>query len=112
MGCFPHLQYRIRYREHKKLIFCLAESIYAFQGKLSPVLYCSIVEICVVPILLYGVEDWVLLPESIRMLECFQGFQGVIAKRIFKLPKWFTNTMAIAHGWNPPPLSLHYYIES
>ena len=76
-------------------------SIYAFQGKLSPVSCCSIVETCVLPILLYGVENWVLSPESIRMLECFQR---EIAKRILKLPKWYSNSAAIiALGWN----SLH-----
>ena len=67
-------------------------SIYAFQGKLSPVSCCSIVETCVLPILFYGVENWVLSPESIRILECFQG---EIAKRILNLPKWYSNTAAI-----------------
>ena len=28
------------------------------------------------------------------MFECFQGFQGVIAKRILKLPNWFANKVA------------------
>ena len=76
-------------------------SIYAFQGTLSPVSCCSIVETCILPILLYGVENWVLSPESIRMLE---SFQGEIAKRILQLPKWYSNTAAIvALGQN----SLH-----
>ena len=36
--------------------------------------------------------------ESLKKLECFQG---EIAKRILKLPKWFSNTAAcIALGWN------------
>ena len=61
----------------------------------------SIVETCILPILLYGVENWVLSPESIRMLE---SFQGEIAKRILQLPKWYSNTAAIvALGQN----SLH-----
>ena len=76
-------------------------SIYAFQSKLSPVSCCSIVETCILPILLYGVENWVLSPEAIRMLE---NFQGEMAKRILQLPKWYSNTAAIvALGWN----SLH-----
>ena len=76
-------------------------SIYAFQGKLSPASCCSIVETCVLPILLHGVENWALSPESIRMLECFQG---EIAKRILQLAKWYSNTAAIvALDWN----SLH-----
>ena len=73
-------------------------SIYAFQGKLSPVSCSSIVETCVLPILFYGVENWILSSESIQMLECFQG---EIAKRILELPKWYSNTAAIvALGWN------------
>ena len=36
--------------------------------------------------------------ESLKKLECFQG---EIAKRILKLPKWFSNTAAcIVLGWN------------
>ena len=58
-------------------------------------------ETCILPILLYGVENWVLSPESIRM---FESFQGEIAKRILQLPKWYSNTAAIvALGQN----SLH-----
>ena len=76
-------------------------SVYAFQGNLSPISCCSIVETCVIPILLYGIENWVMSPESIRMLECFQG---EVAKRILQLPKWYSNTAAsVALGWN----SLH-----
>lgn len=76
-------------------------SIYAFQSKLSPISCCSIVEACVLPILLYGVENWVMSPESLCILE---SFQGEIAKKILHLPKWYSNTAAIiALGWN----SLH-----
>ena len=76
-------------------------SAYAFQGKLSPVSSCSIVQSYVLPILLYGVKNWVMSPECVRKLECFQG---EMAKRIFQLPKWYSNTAAcIALGWN----SLH-----
>ena len=76
-------------------------SIYAFQGKLSPVSSCSIVQLCVLPILLYGVENWVMSTEAIKKLECFQA---EMAKRILQLPKWYSNTAAnVALGWN----SLH-----
>ena len=40
---------------------------------LSSISACSIVQSCILPILLYGVENWVVLPESIGKLECFQG---------------------------------------
>lgn len=91
---------QIRVQKARKAYFQFG-SIYAFQSKLSPISCGSIVETCVLPILLYGVENWVLSPESIRTLE---SFQGEIAKKILHLPKWYSNTAAIiALGWN----SLH-----
>ena len=91
---------RDRIKRARKAYFQFG-SVYAFQGKLSPISCCSIVETCVIPILLYGVENWVMSPESIRMLECFQG---EVAKRILQLPKWYSNTAAsVALDWN----SLH-----
>ena len=49
------------------------------------------------PVLLYGVENWLLCATSILKLE---SFQGELAKWILKLPKWFSNTAAkIALGW-------------
>ena len=59
-----------------------------FRAHLSPVSCCSVVETCILPILLYGVENWELSPESI-------SFQGEIAKRILQLPKWYSNTAVI-----------------
>ena len=55
-------------------------SIYAFQGMLSPLSCSSIVKTCILPILFYGVENWVMSPEYIQMLE---SFQGEIMKRIY-----------------------------
>ena len=72
-------------------------SISAFQGDLSPTSISSIVECCVYPVLLYGVENWIMSQTSLHKLE---NFQGEIAKRILKFPKWFSNTAAkIALGW-------------
>ena len=48
-------------------------NIYTFQGKLSPIACCSIVETCVLPILLYIVENWVLSSESIQVIDSFHG---------------------------------------
>ena len=91
---------KVRVQKARKAYFHYG-SIYAFQGKLSPLSCCSIVETSILPILLYGVENWVLSPDSIQMLE---SFQGEIAKRILHLPKWYSNTAAtIVLGWN----SLH-----
>lgn len=54
-----------------------------------------IMETCVLPFLLYCVENWVLSPESIRIL------QGEIAKMILELPKWYSNmAVSVTLGWN------------
>ena len=52
---------------------------------------CSIVQCCVLPILLYGVKNWIMSCESIKKLECFQG---KIAKRILQMPQWYSNKVA------------------
>ena len=69
---------QIRVQKARRAFFQYG-SIYAFQGKLSPLSCSSIVETCILPILFYGVENWIMSPESIQMLE---SFQGEIAKRI------------------------------
>ena len=98
LSSLPMIQDRI---QRARKAFFQFGSAYAFQGKLSPISSCSIVETCVLPILLYGVENWIMSAESIKMLECFQG---EVAKRILQLPKWYSNTAAIvALGWS----SLH-----
>ena len=39
----------------------------------------SVIETCVMPILLYGSENWILTPELMKGLE---SFQGELAKRV------------------------------
>ena len=55
----------------------------------------SIVQTCILPILLYGVENWVLTSESIKKLECFQG---EIVKRILQMSKQFSNKWLVQHS--------------
>ena len=57
----------------------------AFQGKLNPVSSRAIYETCVVPILLYECENWILTPSIIDQLEVFQAEMG---RRILKLSKF------------------------
>ena len=47
---------------------------------------------CVLPVLLYGCENWILSEGDLELLE---AFQGELAKRILKLPKHFSNTAAV-----------------
>ena len=62
-------------------------SIQAFQGNLNPLSAISVFESCVLPILLYGCETWLLDSSTIQLLE---RFQLEIGRRILKLPKWFS----------------------
>ena len=57
-------------------------SIGAFQGDLSPLSSRSVVETCVMPVLLFGSENWLL---DRAMISSLEAFQGEIAKRILDL---------------------------
>ena len=64
----------------------------AFQGDLNPLLSKSISESCVIPILLFGCENWILSETCLHTLE---AFLGELAKRALKWPQHFSNTSAI-----------------
>ena len=77
--------------------FFLYGGIGVFQGDLSPLSSRSVVEACVMPIVLYGCESWILSEELLRRLESFQGEMG---KRILGLAKWTSNTATgVVMGW-------------
>ena len=48
-------------------------AIGVFQGDLSPLSSRAVVESCVMPVLLYGYENWVLIEQLISHLETFQS---------------------------------------
>ena len=68
-------------------VFFAFGKIDAFQGHLNPLSAVSIFKTCVIPILLYGCETWLLDSSTILLLE---HFQLEIGRRILKLPKWFS----------------------
>ena len=53
-------------------------SLGAFQGDLNPLSTRSIIETCVMPVLLFGSENWIV---SGGILEQFESFLGELAKR-------------------------------
>ena len=59
-------------------------AIGAFQGQLNPISGRSIYETCVIPVLLFGCENWVLTDSMLHQLE---SFQGEIGRRILKLTR-------------------------
>ena len=67
-------------------------SIGVFQGDLSPLSTRSVIETCVVPILLYGSENWILTDVLLKKLD---SFLAELAKRALKWPKYHSNTAAL-----------------
>ena len=59
-------------------------SIGVYQGDLSSLSAQSLVEVCVMPVLMYGSENWILNVTTTALLESFLAERG---KRILKLPK-------------------------
>ena len=80
----------------RKVFFALG-NLGAFQGKLNPLSSCSIFVTCILPILLYGCETWILDTSTITNLE---RFQIEIGRRILQLPKHFSGkTVRLALQW-------------
>ena len=67
-------------------------SIGAFQGDISPLSSREVIESCVMPVLLYGSENWILTD---ALMERLESFQGELVKRVLKWPKHHSNTAAI-----------------
>ena len=61
---------------------------------ISPPSYRSVVETCVMPILLYGCENWSLCDSSLKVLNSFLGELGK-RSRALRLPKWYSNTASM-----------------
>ena len=55
-----------------------------FQGKLNPLSGKALFEVCIIPILLYGCENWVLTTTLLTQLE---RFQSEIGRRILQLSR-------------------------
>ena len=72
--------------------FFLYGSIGAFQGDLNLLSNKSIINTCVMPVLLSGCENWVLSGDCLDLLE---SFIGEVAKRSLKWPKHFSNNAAL-----------------
>ena len=60
----------------------------AFHGLLNPLSSQSLVESCVLPILMYGAEAWCINASLLLKLE---SFQSEIGKKILRLPKFSAN---------------------
>ena len=66
-------------------------SLGVFHGDLSPLSTRSVIKTCVLSVLLYGSENWVLSDSLYLKLD---KFLGELAKRALKWPKYLSNTAA------------------
>ena len=64
----------------------------AFHGLLNPLSSHSLIECCIIPVLMYGSESWVLNSTHLSKLE---SFQAELSKRMLKLPKHTSNTIPL-----------------
>ena len=87
-----HTLHSRKYKEKARRAFFLYGNIGVFQGDLSPLSSRSVVELCVMPVLLFGCENWVM---TSAMTEELESFQGELAKRMLKWPKHYSNTAAV-----------------
>ena len=69
----------------------------AFHGLLNPLSSRSLVESCVLPILMYGAEAWCI---NASLLSKLESFQSEIGKKILRLSKFTTNHVPLmALNW-------------
>ena len=93
-------------KKARKAFFALG-SLGAFQGDLNPLSTCSIFETCVLPILLYGCETWLLDSSCLAVLESFQCETG---RRILRLPKHHSGN-AVRIGLHWPSMSTRIFLR-
>ena len=90
----------------RKAFFAFGK-IDAFQGNLNPLSAVNIFETCVIPVLLYGCETWLLDSSTILLLELFQY---EIGRRILKVEK-YTSGKVIRLCLNLPSMASRILIR-
>ena len=90
----------------RKAFFALGR-LGAFQGDLNPLSSCSIFKTCIIPVLLYGSETWLLDSTSLNTLE---RFQHEIRCRILRVPKFYSKS-AVRIGLRWPTVTTRVLIR-
>ena len=90
----------------RKAFFALGR-LGAFQDDLNPLSSSSIFETCIIPVLLYGSETWLLDSTSLNTLE---SFQHKIRCRILRVPKFYSKS-AVHIGLHWPTVATHVLIR-
>ena len=92
MICWQHARLRKTSGELGEPSSTMGAYVGAFQGDLSPLSSRSVLEVCVMPVLLNGCENWILTQ---ALLERIESFQGELAKRNMKWPRHHSSSAAI-----------------
>ena len=74
------------------MFFQVQYSRVSFQGDINPLSTKSVIDTCVMPVLLYGCDNWILTEKSVQLLESFLGW---MAKRALKWPQHLSTTAAL-----------------
>ena len=72
--------------------FSTMAALGVFQGDICPLSSKSVLECCVIPVLLYGCENWILTEALCQKLE---SFQSELVKRMLKWLKHLSHTAAL-----------------
>ena len=73
----------------------VAVLIGVYQSDISPLLSIEVIESCVMLVLLYGSENWILVHVD-ALIRCLEAFQAELVKRVLKWPKYHSNTAVVA----------------
>ena len=82
-------------------------AIGTFHGQLNPISARSIYEVCVLPVLLFGCENWILSDSTLHLLE---SFQGEIGRRILRLSKHHS-TLSTRLALKLPSVTVRVFIR-
>ena len=93
-------------KKARKAFFAIG-NLGAYQGELNPLSTSSIFETCILPVLLYGCETWLLDTSCLSALE---SFQCEIGRRILRLPKHYSGN-AVHIGLHWPSMSTRIFLR-
>ena len=87
----------------KHAVFFTNGDLGAFHGLLNPLSSRSLVESCVIPVLMFGAEAWCC---NASLLSKLESFQSEIGKKILRFPKFTANQVPLlALNW--PTMRCH-----
>ena len=69
-----------------------SQVLYSRVGDINPLSMKSVIDTCVMSVLLYGWDNWILTEKSVQL---FESFLGWMAKRALKWPQHLSTTVSL-----------------